>query len=207
MNNIKNIIFDFGGVLLDLDIERSFIELMHVLELDTNDLQLLIDKMMPYLLRYEVGDISSETFIWHVQKLSTIDVEPLELIKAWNSMLLGWNPKKLEQLAILSQKYNLFLLSNTNELHMKWVFNDLQKNHNINDFNERFFKKAYYSHLINQRKPNHSCYEYVLADAGIEAGETLFIDDTEQNTISAGQLGFQVIHHQTNAPFDFLLMI
>jgi len=87
VSKIQNIFFDFGGVLLDLDIEKSFIELAQVLELENNDLQLLIDKMMPYLMRYEVGEISSETFLWHVQKLSAIDVDPKDLIRAWNAML------------------------------------------------------------------------------------------------------------------------
>ncbi|HPN72271.1 MAG TPA: hypothetical protein PLZ32_22260, partial [Saprospiraceae bacterium] len=106
MSKIQNIFFDFGGVLLDLDIEKSFIELAHVLEIENNDLQLLIDKMMPYLMRYEVGEISSETFLWHVQKLSTIDVDPKDLIRAWNAMLLGWNPEKLKVLELLSSQFN-----------------------------------------------------------------------------------------------------
>ena len=204
MSKIQNIFFDFGGVLLDLDIEKSFIELAHVLEIENNDLQLLIDKMMPYLMRYEVGEISSETFLWHVQKLSTIDVDPKDLIRAWNAMLLGWNPEKLKVLELLSSQFNVYLMSNTNELHLRWVMNDLDKNHGITDFNTRFFKKAYYSHLIKLRKPEQALFDFIIQDSGVDPAVSIFVDDAEQNAIAAGKAGFQAIHHPTNAPLDAL---
>lgn len=204
VKKIKNIVFDFGGVLLDLDIERSFIELALVLDMDTNDLQILVDKMMPYLSRYEKGEINSETFIWHVQKLTSKQVDPRELIEAWNAMLLGWNPVKLEQLEQLSSKFNLYLFSNTNELHMQWVLKDLKLNHGITDFDQRFFKKAYYSYKVGKRKPDAETYRFILDDAGILGEESMFIDDTEQNAIAAGEAGFQAVHHPTNAGIEFL---
>lgn len=204
VKKIKNIVFDFGGVLLDLDIERSFIELAMVLDMDTNDLQILVDKMMPYLSRYEKGEINSETFIWHVQKLTAKQVDPRELIAAWNAMLLGWNPLKLKQLEELGSKFNLYLFSNTNELHMQWVLKDLRTNHGITDFDERFFIKAYYSYKVGKRKPDAETYQFILDDAGILAEESMFIDDSEQNAMAAGEAGFQAIHHPTNAGLEFL---
>lgn len=204
VKKIKNIVFDFGGVLLDLDIEKSFIELAAVLDLGNNDMQLLVDKMMPYLTRYEKGEINSETFIWHVQKLTTREVDPRDLIAAWNAMLLGWNPEKLTQLAALKEKFNLYLFSNTNDLHLQWVMKDLRINHQITDFDSRFFTKAYYSFRIGQRKPDQEAFAYIIKDSQLDPAETLFIDDTEQNAQAGEQSGFQVIHHPTNAPIAFL---
>ena len=190
--------------MLDLDIERSFIELAMVLDMDINDLQILVDKMMPYLSRYEKGEINSETFIWHVQKLTAKQVDPRDLVAAWNAMLLGWNPLKLQQLKELGSKYNLYLFSNTNELHMQWVLKDLKINHGITDFDDRFFKKAYYSFKVGKRKPEAEAYQFILADVGIIAEESLFIDDTEQNAIAAGEAGFQTRHHPTNEGLEYI---
>lgn len=204
MKKIKNIVFDFGGVLLDLDIERSFIELAIVLDIGSNDLQLLVDKMMPYLSRFEKGEISSESFIWHVQKLTTKEVNPRDLIAAWNAMLLGWQPEKLEQLGKLGEQYPLYLLSNTNELHLQWVMKDLKETHNIIDFDDRFFQKTYYSYKIGRRKPDAEAFDFIIKDAGFDPEETLFIDDIEQNVIAARNAGLQAVHHPTNGNLNFL---
>lgn len=201
----KNILFDFGGVLLDLDINKSFIELSILLDLDPNELQNLINDMMPFMLKYEKGEIGSETFIWNVQKLTHKEVNIKALIEAWNAMLLGWNPTKLDFLSKISKVYPCYLLSNTNELHMEWVMKDLKSNHGIIDFNQKFFVKTYYSFIIGMRKPDLEIYDFVARNAGILPEETLFLDDNLQNVEAAASVGFQVIHHECNASLDFLL--
>ena len=200
---VKNIVFDFGGVLLDLDVNRSFTALKEVMgfEGDPHDIYTVNREIFD---TFETGHTIVESFLWKLQNKSR-RVPPVEkLIPAWNAMLLGWNPAKLQLLAELKPRYRTFLLSNTNELHIEWVRRDLKNKHHITDFDTRFFEKTYYSHLLGKRKPDADIFEYVIADANIDPVETLFIDDNAHNIEAAAGLGFQTRLHETNASLDFL---
>jgi putative hydrolase of the HAD superfamily len=204
-NNFEAIVFDFGGVLIDLDIEKSYEELSILVDLNPLETDMLVGKMYESFEELEVGKISGETFIWRIQNLTNKNIDPIKVINAWNAMLLGWNPSKLEFLYKIKEKYPIYLLSNTNELHLQWVRKDLKENHQIEDFDTRFFKKAYYSHLIALRKPDIEAYNFVIEDAGLNPATTLFIDDNYNNILGAHEAGFQVLHHITNDSLDFLL--
>ena len=192
---IKNIVFDFGGVLLDLDYELTFAELAEVtgVSMTFDDIPAHIFKVM---LGYEKGEINTETFLWHLQKESTkLTPQPDKLIKAWNAMLLGWNPKRFDFLTALRKDYKIFLLSNTNKLHIEWVLRDLKKNHNISDFATRFFDHVYYSHDMKMRKPEEAIYNTVIHKSGINPSETLFIDDNKSNVDAAISAGWNAVLH------------
>jgi len=150
------------------------------------------------ILGYEKGEINTETFLWNLQKESAkLTPQPDMLIKAWNAMFLGWNSKRFEFLEELQKEYSLFILSNTNELHLEWINKDLKKNHNIADFDTRFFEKAFYSHLMRMRKPEVKIFEQVLSELGINANETLFIDDKLENVEKAKMAGFCAAYHDS----------
>ncbi len=192
---IKNIIFDFGGVLLNLDPELTFSELSEVtgIPMTGENIPAQIFKVM---LGYEKGEINTETFLWHLQKESTkLTPQPDKLIKAWNAMLRGWNPERFEFLLELRKNYKVFLLSNTNELHIDWVIRDLNKNHAITDFETRFFDRTFYSHNMQMRKPELSIYNTVIEETGINASETLFIDDNIDNVSAAISAGWKATYH------------
>lgn len=192
---IKNIIFDFGGVLLDLDYERTYAALMEVtgIEMDGKSIPAPVFKVM---LGYEKGEINTETFLWNLQKESTkLTPQPDKLIKAWNAMLLGWNSDRFAFLEALRADYGVYLLSNTNELHIEWVQRDLVKNHKIKDFDTRFFDKTFYSHQMRMRKPELSIYHKTIEEAGLVASECLFIDDNADNVAGAKAAGLHAIHH------------
>jgi len=192
---IKNIIFDFGGVLLNLDMELTFSELSEVtgVPIKGEDIPAQIFKVM---LGYEKGEINTETFLWHLQKEATkLTPQPDKLIKAWNAMLLGWNPDRFEFLLELRKNYKVFLLSNTNELHIDWVKRDLKKSHEISDFETRYFDKVFYSHNMKMRKPELSIYKSVIEETGIDPSETLFIDDNIANVSAAISAGWKSICH------------
>lgn len=192
---IKNIVFDFGGVLLNLDPELTFSQLSEVtgIKMTSADTPAHIFKVM---LGYEKGEINTETFLWHLQKESTkLTPQPDKLIKAWNAMLLGWNPDRFEFLLELKKKYNVYLLSNTNELHIEWVLKDLKKNHKISDFESLFFDRVFYSHNMKMRKPEQAIYNTVIEETGIKAYETLFIDDNIANVSAAISAGWKALHH------------
>jgi putative hydrolase of the HAD superfamily len=199
------IVFDFGGVLIDLDIEKSYEELALLVDINPLETEILVAKMYDSFEEFETGKISSETFIWRIQNLTNKEVDPIKVIHAWNAMLLGWNPAKLAFLNKIKNKYPIYLLSNTNEIHLKWVMNDLKVNHGIEDFDNQFFIKAYYSHLIELRKPDIAAYDYIIKDTGLNPTRTLFIDDNYNNILGAYDAGFQVLHHITNDSLDFLL--
>ncbi|MBT2161001.1 HAD family hydrolase [Zobellia barbeyronii] len=180
---IKNIIFDFGDVFINLDKGIIFREM----EKFGGSID-LTPEMIALNGIYEVGGISSEEFIAQLQsqypKASAIEIENI-----WNSMLLDFPEERLEFIENLAKEgeYRLFLLSNTNDLHITHVAQKMGS-----DRYERFqkpFEKFYLSHEINLRKPNAEIYQFVLDENGLKAEETFFIDDTKENTDAAEKLG------------------
>ncbi len=193
--DFKNIVFDFGGVLLDIDYHKTYVALENLMGIGF-DPNTLSPNSLKVLHDFEIGSISVETFLWNLQLISTKEMpQGLDLIKAWNAMLIGWDKDKFDFLLDLKSKYKVYLLSNTNELHLNWVYQDLKTNHNIEDFDTRFFNKTYYSHLIEKRKPNADIFEYVQNDSLLNPSETLFIDDIKENVEAAKSLGWHTYHH------------
>jgi len=181
---IKNIIFDFGDVFINLDKEATYRELER-LKVDVS-----LD-MVSWYQSYEVGNISTQKFIDKVHEKNT-HVSQQELIDAWNAILLDFPLKRLSFLKELkkSNKYRLILLSNTNDLHITWI----KKNWGMPLYNEfmECFEQFYLSHEIGFRKPNEDIYNFVLEKNNLLPSETIFIDDTEENTKSAQKLGIHV---------------
>ncbi len=190
---IKNIIFDLGNVLIDIDFPRSEQMLKNILGENLLDDLKKINRE-DIFLQYEKGNISEKEFVSTLQSLGT-DTTTQQIIDAWNAMLIGFKAPRFEMLERLGKKYALYVLSNTNQTHIDWVNEDLKKNHNIEQYEQRFFTKVYYSHEIHLRKPDVEIYEYVLQDAHLKAAETLFVDDNFDNIQAAKSIGIQVIHH------------
>jgi len=148
--------------------------------------------------QFETGHYSEESFINALQRQSSKVPDGRKMIDAWNSLLVGVPAPRLQMLTRLKEKgYQLYLLSNTNSLHVHWLHSYLRKTYQIENFEEQFFVKAYYSHLIKMRKPNAEIYSFVLSDAFIKAEETLFVDDNEANILAAQDLGIATIHHNS----------
>ncbi len=177
---IKTLLFDFGDVFLNLDKKATARELKKFGAKEfTPEMQFLNNQ-------YEKGEITSEDFVSRYQKWFP-EVSSQQLIDAWNAILLDFPVHRilfLEQLAA-SKEYQLLLMSNTNEIHIDWV------KENIPYF-ERFkncFEKFYLSHEINLRKPDASIYEFVMNDNNLNPEHIFFIDDTKANTDAAKELG------------------
>lgn len=193
--DIQNIVFDFGGVLLDIDYQRTYDALSQLLNVEF-EMDNLPDDVLKALADFETGKINVETFIWNLQRLATKEV-PIgqDIIKAWNAMLIGWDVAKFDFLLSLRQRYKVYLLSNTNELHLQWVIKDLKQNHGITDFDEIYFDKTYYSHLIGLKKPEKEIYEWVTNDLNLDKSRTIFIDDLIHNIEGAASIGWRTYHH------------
>lgn len=193
MPKIRNIIFDFGGVLFNIDYrntEQGFSKLI------SKDFSFKKASGLKRSLRqYETGKINTETFIWNIQKLCGQDVQGRDVMKAWNSMLLDMPKERFEYVKKLREKYKVFLLSNINEMHANWVDRYLKKNYGLVNWQEEYFDKVYYSHEIHLRKPTKSIYRFVMKDANIKGSESLFIDDLDENVLAARSVGLIAVQH------------
>lgn len=182
---LKNIIFDFGDIFINLDKEVIFREI----EKFGGNPQ-LSPEMFAVNNSYEVGEISSEEFVGHLAALYP-GASPTQIIDIWNSMLLDFPDYRLEFIENLAREaqYRLFLLSNTNALHIPHVAQKMGAD-KFNRF-KNSFDRFYLSHEIHLRKPNAEIYQFVLDQNGLEAEETFFIDDSKENTDAAQKLGIQ----------------
>jgi putative hydrolase of the HAD superfamily len=189
VSQYKNIIFDFGNVLFDLDLPatpRRFREILGDEKADAARRKLEQDKVF---LLYETGGLSTQEFLDALCCASDPPISEAEALQAWNSIFREMPAPRFDMLLELRQRYQVFLLSNINDLHERWIANYMQETHGITDFETRFFDGVYYSHLLRLRKPEPEIYEYVLADAELNPAETLFFDDLPENIEAARRLG------------------
>ncbi len=180
---IDTIIFDFGDIFINLD-KQATIDGLEKLGLSAWN-----EELNQLNLSFEKGQISRENFLLgfqkHIPKASLDEIET-----AWNAILSDFPLKRLEFLQKLSGKYRLFLLSNTDSIHITTF-----ENENGTSFYSDFyqcFEKVYFSFEMGMRKPDVEIYNYVLVQHGLVAKNTLFIDDKKENTDAASSLGINV---------------
>ncbi len=186
---LKNILFDMGNVLFSIEYKKTedAFKALGYGNFSQMYSQFTADALFEKL---ETGKISTEEFYKKLIAYHPETVTQQQITTAWNGMLLHWRMESLAFLKILAKKYNLYLLSNTNEIHLAAV-NNLLEQENGKESIDDLFTKAYYSHKINLRKPNANVFEFITKDALIDPQETLFIDDLENNIETATQLGFK----------------
>ncbi len=181
---IKNIIFDFGDIFINLDKKAVFQEMAKF------GFTKLTPQINSIANSYEKGLISSTEFI---RKLNIIFPQATteKIINAWNSIILDFPEYRLDFIKDLAKEksHKLFLLSNTNALHIEKVIENmgLDRYHAF----KACFHKFYLSHEINLRKPNEDIYTFVLKENNLIAEETFFIDDTKENTNTAEKIGIK----------------
>jgi FMN phosphatase YigB (HAD superfamily) len=191
MQEIKNIIFDFGGVFIDVDYKKT--EKAFITAGITNFHDLYSQHAAsPLFEQLEKGEVDSDHFHTGLRNASGTSLTGQQIDDCWNSMLGDFYPEAIEKAKELQERYRIFLFSNTNSIHYECVMNKYQKQFGKRDF-DSLFEKAYYSHTAGIRKPYPEAYEWVLKDAGLTAAETLFIDDTISNIEGAKQAGLQTI--------------
>ncbi len=188
---IKNIIFDFGGILIDIDYQQTNVHIGK--HFGINDLSK--EPFWSIMVRHEVGHTDTDEFVAELQSQSKEHIPKEILIEGWNSMLGKVAKHKIEMLEQLKSNYNLYLLSNTNVTHIDFVYAYLKEEYGIEDFGKQYFTKDYFSHLVYMRKPNLDIYEYVIKDAEIDPSESIFIDDNADNVAGAIAAGlYSVVH-------------
>lgn len=204
MNNllkgIKNIIFDLGGVILNLDYQKT-IDAFQDLGIENFESIFSQFKQSNFSDEFEIGNISEIEFYKEIIAITNGKFSFEEYKSAWNAMLLDLPQIRIDKLKELSNKYNLFLYSNTNETH----YNEFIKK--VKDDFDSTFKKTYYSHQFKERKPNESGFKKILKENKLLPSETLFIDDSFQHVNSASEIGIITKLVATNDNFILELQI
>jgi putative hydrolase of the HAD superfamily len=191
----QNIIFDLGNVIVDIDESKTFRALSLLVDHPpTGRIPAVFSELIE---KYECGGISTEAFIEELHKRSTKDSYPNQIIQAWNAMLLDIPRQRLDLMQQLRQSYGIYILSNTNPLHIAWVDNFLQVNYGQDSFSA-FCDYALYSHDAGFRKPQEKIYSELLERAGITAESAVFFDDKEENIRAAQSVGLRAIHSPPN---------
>ena len=188
MTSIKNILFDLGGVLFHIDYNKT-IQKFNSLGIKNFHKHYCQKEQNALFDSLEVGKISVEEFINSIKTIIPNRCER-KIINAWNAMLIGMPKENIDLLKDISKSYRLFLLSNTNVIHLDYINKYLFRNHQLENLHA-LFSKVYLSHEIGMRKPDISTFEWVIKDANILAKETLFIEDSIQHIESAQKVGLQ----------------
>lgn len=192
MEGIKNIIFDLGGVILNIDYKLSQ---QAFEQLGVTDFEGMYSKCQQNDLfdRLETGKITAKNFIEELQNQSPVKIHESDIINAWNAMLLDFPLRRLQILQQLQLHYNTYLLSNTNEIHESEFNHRLQQTCGYPTM-AVFFDKIYLSHRIGMRKPHKEVFEMILNENNLKADETLFIDDSIQHIEGAISAGLKTIY-------------
>ena len=192
LTNIKNIILDLGGVILDLDFESSINEFKKLGITGIVDLY-QIPEEYPFFKQFEKGMISPDQLRGEIRNATGNNLSDEEIDYAWNIISVGFSKESIDTVLKLNQQFRLFLLSNTNAIHEIYYNNQLHEEHGIKNLTE-IFEKVYYSHDLQMRKPDAEIFEFVLQDSQLIPEETLFVDDTLIHLKTASSMGIRTYH-------------
>lgn len=190
--SIKNIIFDFGGVICNIDFNKTFDAFS---KLGFRNLNNLFSKARQSALldEFEKGNISPAVFRKEILAIARIDISTKDFDTAWNAMILDIPAKRIKLIENLKTNYRIFLLSNTNKIHYDYYLKNFQDKFNYEDFSA-LFEQAYFSFFISMKKPDAEIFNYVLNENQLIPSETLFIDDSPQHIAGAKKLGITNYH-------------
>lgn len=201
LNNISTLIFDLGGVIYNIDIQKGIDNFKRMGFVDADQ---YIGKFTHsgFFIQWEKGEISPDIFRNEIRKLCINPVTDKQIDDAWCSIMLDIPADRIELLLALRKKYRLLLLSNTNYIHInKSLPEELLK---FGLTMDDLFDKCYYSYLMGAVKPNADIFEQLLMDEQIKPENCLFLDDGEKNILTAQNLGFKTYHVTPGENLDFL---
>jgi HAD superfamily hydrolase (TIGR01549 family) len=194
ISGIKNIIFDLGGVLLNLNYDhtRKGFEQLGVENFDTIYSQAQQSNVFDL---YETGKARDAEFIAAMRVFLPAGTPDAKIIAAWNAMLLDFPAERMKLLQEVKNQYRIFLLSNTNEIHIRAFEQIIDRQYGLKGL-ETLFEQTYYSSRVGLRKPNAEIFEYVLKQNQLDRNETIFFDDSIQHIKGAQSIGLKAIFVQ-----------
>ncbi|MEI8085824.1 MAG: HAD family phosphatase [Paludibacter sp.] len=203
-SNISTLIFDFGGVLINLDLNQCILNLKK-LGLENVEQYLSNFGQKDFFLKFEKGQIGTEQFRTEIRKLTTKTLTDAEIDAAWCSFLCNIPLEKLELLLELKKKFRILMLSNTNPLHIDVsAAAEFEKTgKKITDY----FDKCYLSYEMKMVKPDTEIFQALLLSEHVDASQCLFLDDGSKNIEQANILGFQTYLVSANEDLSFLLEV
>lgn len=188
----KAIIFDFGNVIIDIDIPRTFNNFAKLTSKRPEVVERLFVENQVFM-RYETGKFDDIEFREVVRQVLGFPLSDAEVDLAWNALLLEIPKRRIELLLKLREKYPVYLLSNTNNIHIKQSEKYIKKTFGFSTLNE-LFDEAFLSYEIGLWKPDNAFYMHVLTKIGCEPKEVLFLDDNQKNVESSRAIGINTIH-------------
>jgi putative hydrolase of the HAD superfamily len=189
---IKNLIFDLGNVLYDIDFKKMNDGFTSI---GINDIEthFTLNQSHRLFLDLEMGFVNEQTFFDGFRALSNLPLTNDQITIAWNSLLVGFRKSSIQWVKDNNKTYPTFLYSNTNQIHCDHFIPEFEREVANYPF-ESLFQTPYYSHKMGMRKPDPISFTYILEKEGLVAGETLFVDDNEPNIIAAASVGLKVLH-------------
>jgi HAD superfamily hydrolase (TIGR01509 family) len=191
MDNIKNIIFDLGGVIMDIDVKQT-LNAFSGLGIKNIENYFGHGFAASFFSDHEAGRISDEEFLKEIKKLLTGEVSDEDIIEAWNALLLEFPPERINLLREIKSRYRLFLFSNTNAIHYD-KFREIYRSSFKGEL-EDLFEKAYFSHSLRHRKPDVGGFELIIRENGLDPKQTLFVDDAFINVEGALKTGLKGLY-------------
>ncbi len=206
---LKNIILDFGGVIIPIDYRKTLTAFEKFGAKDV--VQFFSQKKQAELFdQFDKGKISPGEFRHQFTKQFNLNLSDKEFDHAWNAMLLDIPKNSIGFLTKLKERYTIFLLSNTNKIHIDAINKYLKTTYDINDW-KSYFNNVYYSFEVGMRKPDKEIFEKVIAENKLDLSETLYIEDHEKNLEAAESIGLPFYTFPMNADLskelDFLLKV
>lgn len=191
----KAVLFDFGGVLLDLDMP-AMTRAFEALGITAVEELFSLHRYSPAFIDLEVGTIDPAAFAAALRRQTGLAFDDESLFQAWNALLGGYRLGSLAFVEKLGMAMPVYLYSNTNIIHYR-RFQQVIREVTPYPHLDTLFRKAYYSHEMGMRKPHPEGYQHILAENGLEARTTLFVDDNADNIAGAAAVGLQTHHLQS----------
>lgn len=195
LSDYDTIIFDFGGVILDInpDLSRHKFAVM----LGEENARRLEEEQVPQ--QYESGRMTRDEFIAKINQIGGTNYSEEEILNAWNAMLLSYQSPRIEWIKRLRKTHKLLMLSNTNESHFEYFHNKLIAEYGVTFY--QLFDHVYLSHEMGLLKPSLEIFQKVIEEQQINPTRTLFIEDTQRNADAARKVGLQTLLIPRNGNF------
>ena len=191
-SNINAIIFDLGGVILNIDYNKTIESFKKIGVTDFD--KLYTQAQQNHIFdKFETGKITPQDFRDYIKTIAKVNLTNKQIDNAWNAMLLDLPEHRIDVLKRISKSHQIYLYSNTNAIHLKSFRNSIEKEHGNKFLLEEIFLNTYYSHEIGMRKPNQNGFLHILNENNLNPANTLFIDDSKQHIEGAKQLGLQTV--------------
>jgi FMN phosphatase YigB (HAD superfamily) len=193
LTSIDAIIFDLGGVVLNLDYNKT-IDQFKILGKENFEKLYTQSQQDKIFDQFETGKITAQEFRNYMKSFLSEQITDEQIDFAWNAMLLDLPSARIDLLLRLKKEYKIFLFSNTNEIHLDAFQKIIQHQYGDANLLEKVFHQTYYSHLVGARKPNPEAFNKVIGDHNLISQRTLFIDDSIQHIEGASAMGITVRH-------------